>query len=95
MTKGTLTTLLRSISILSALSVALLVVLYPRAVATEPSLVRHGPLVLMLIGMSFCWVYGFGFTPRSRVLGWLFSPLVSWPLTALGAFLVFGFGSSA
>ena len=48
-----------------------------------------GALVLMLLAMSLCWVHGFGLTITNRWLRWVFSPLVAWPLMALGAWGVF------
>ena len=49
---------MRILSFLIALSVAAFVIIYPRAIASDMSSVPHGWLVLLLLGMSFCFVYG-------------------------------------
>ena len=67
---------MRILSFLIALSVAAFVIIYPRAIASDMSSVPHGWLVLLLLGMSFCFVYGVGFKARNRFLAFLFSPLV-------------------
>lgn len=80
---------MRILSFMIALSVAALIIFYPRAVASDMTSVPHGRLVVLLLGMSFCFIYGVGFSPCNRFLKVLFSPLVAWPLVALGAFTVF------
>ena len=55
---------IRTLSILAAAAVVALVVIYPRAVATDGASVPHGWFVLMMMGMSICWICGFGFTLR-------------------------------
>ena len=49
---------MRILSFLIALSVAAFVIIYPRAIASDMTSVPHGWLVLLLLGMSFCFVYG-------------------------------------
>ena len=51
---------MRILSFLIALSVAAFVIIYPRAIASDMTSVPHGWLVLLLLGMSFCFVYGVG-----------------------------------
>ncbi|MDO5530476.1 cyd operon YbgE family protein [Sutterella sp.] len=71
---------LRTLSILAAIATALVIVLYPRAVAHDAAGVPHGPLEGMLLGMSILWVHGFGFTPEHRILRIVLHPLVGWAL---------------
>lgn len=77
---------MRILSFLIALSVAAFVIIYPRAIASDMSSVPHGWLVLLLLGMSFCFVYGVGFKARNRFLAFLFSPLVAMDLCRSGKF---------
>ena len=79
----------RAVSLLAALSVAAVVILYPRLVAEDSASVPHGWLVLLLMGMSAAWVHGFGFVPENRILRVLFSPIVAWPVMLIGAWGVF------
>ena len=83
--KGTnVRTLMRVLSFLAAAAVMCITVFYPRLIAETSTSVPHGFFVLMMIGMSFCWVHGFGFIPQNRALRVCFSPVVAWPLIALG-----------
>ncbi|EJW96815.1 cyd operon protein YbgE, partial [gut metagenome] len=75
---------------LTALAVMGLVVLYPRAIAEDGASVPHGSFVLLMMGMSVCYIVGFGFVPKNKLLRSLFSAPVGWFLTALGLYLVFG-----
>lgn len=82
-------TVLRLVSLVLAAGTVAVIVFYPRLIATDTTAVPHGALVLMLLAMSLCWVHGFGLTITNRWLRWVFSPLVAWPLMALGAWGVF------
>ena len=75
---------MRILSFLIALSVAAFVIIYPRAIASDMS-----SLVLLLLGMSFCFVYGVGFKARNRFLAFLFSPLVAWTCVGVASFMIF------
>lgn len=79
----------RLVSLLAAAAIVAVIVFYPRLIAQTAVDVPHGFLVLMLIGMSFAWVHGFGFVPEHRLLRPLFTPLAAWPLMLLGAWGVF------
>lgn len=81
--------LLRALTFATALLFAALIVLYPRAIATDMSTVPHGWLVVLLLGMSSGWVYGLGFVPERRVLRCLFHPAAAWLLMLVGAWRVF------
>lgn len=81
--------LARTVSILAALAIVAIVVLYPRLIATSAAEVPHGFLALLLLGMSCAWVHGFGFVPQNRFLRVAFSPLVAWPVIAIGIWGVF------
>ena len=81
--------LLKLLSVIAAAAVAALIVIYPRAVAPDGASVPHGWLVMLMAGMSICWVYGFGFIPRTRWLRAFFSPVLGWLLLFVGAWRVF------
>lgn len=81
--------LARAVSLLAAVSVAAVIILYPRLVAEDTVSVPHGFLAVLLMGMSAAWVHGFGFVPENRILRVLFSPVVAWPVIALGTWGVF------
>ncbi len=80
----------RLLSVVTAFAVMALVVLYPRAIAEDGASVPHGSFVLLMMGMSVCYIVGFGFVPQNKALRLLFSAPVGWLLMALGLFLVFG-----
>ncbi len=79
----------RAVSLLAAASICAITVLYPRLIAVDSAHVPYPWLVTMMLGMSFAWVHGFNFVPDNRVLRILFSPLVAWPLLAIGIWGVF------
>lgn len=79
----------KTITFLTALSLCLLVVFYPRAIATDMTSVPHGWMALMLLGMSAAWVYGLGFTPQNFALRLFFHPITAWTLMIFGAYNVF------
>lgn len=79
----------RVVSLLAAIAIMAVVVLYPRLIAEDAAGVPHGFLVLLLIGMSCAWVHGFGFIPQNPILKVAFSPLIAWPVIALGVWGVF------
>lgn len=80
---------MRILSFLIAWSVAAFVIIYPRAIASDMTSVPHGWLVLLLLGMSFCFVYGVGFKAKNRFLAFLFSPLVAWTCVGVASFMIF------
>ena len=79
----------RAASLLAAAAIVAVLVLYPRLVAADSASVPHGFLAVMLMGISAAWVHGFGFIPEHRLLRIVFSPIIAWPLIALGAWGVF------
>ncbi len=88
-TGGLAARLSRVASLAAACAIVAVIVLYPRLIAADAASVPHGFLALLLMGMSAAWVHGFGFVPERRVLRVVFSPLVAWPLIALGLWGVF------
>jgi predicted membrane protein len=80
---------MRGATFILGLLVAACVIAYPRFIAADMHSVPHGWLVLLLLGMSCCFVYGIGFKPKNRLLRTLFSAAVAWFLVLLaGAVLL-------
>lgn len=79
---------MRFISFVLGLLVAGTVLIYPRLISADMKSVPHIWLVLLLLGMSFCFVHGVGFRPRNILLKILFSPIVAWPLLFLSAYVL-------
>ena len=79
----------RLLSFLAATAVMILIVIYPRAIAPDSESVPHGWLDLMLFGMSLCWLYGFGFTPKRRIFRILLHPILGWICLGIGVWKVF------
>lgn len=79
----------RFASFSAALVVLALVVVYPRLIASEMRDVPHGWLVLTMLGMSFLFVYGIGFSPRNRILKYVMHPITGWTALVVGSINVF------
>lgn len=74
----------RLASILMAIALASLILVYPRAVATSVSDVNHGLLNLLMWGIAIGFIHGVGFVPRKSIWRIVFNPFVGWPLMVLG-----------
>jgi len=77
----------RFLSILLALALSSLILVYPRAVATSVSDVNHGMLSLLMWGIAIGFIHGVGFVPRMTVWRIAFSPFAGWPLMVFGILL--------
>jgi len=74
----------RLISFVMALSLTVLVLAYPRAIATSVSDVRHDLLALMMWGIAAGFIHGVGFVPRLTLWRLMFHPMTGWLLMAGG-----------
>lgn len=74
----------RLLSILMAVALAALVLVYPRAVATSVSDVNHGLLNLLMWGIAIGFIHGVGFIPRMAIWRVVFNPILGWPLMLFG-----------
>lgn len=72
---------------LLALSLSVLIFIYPQAVAVSVSGVNHGLLALLMWGISIGFVHGVGFVPRMALWRAVFSPFLGWPLMVFGVVL--------
>lgn len=78
----------RSLSLLMAGPLSLVMLLHPLALVNAQGGYSHGLLALAMWGISAGFVHGLGFDPQALAWRWLFSPLLAWPLMALGYRLV-------
>ncbi len=77
----------RSVSLVTAIALMLLVTLYPRALTMEDgSPINHGALMLIMWGLSAGFVHGVGFVPRNRALRVLLGPVVAWLMMGVGLY---------
>ena len=74
----------RLISILMAISLSALILVYPRAVATSISDVNHSLLNLLMWGIATGFIHGVGFVPRMAIWRIAFNPFIGWPLMLFG-----------
>lgn len=74
--------LTRMFSLLLAVLLSALILLYPQPLAE----LHHGQLTLLLTALCIAFVHGVGFTPRSRIWRELLGPLPSWPPILYGLY---------
>lgn len=79
---------MKFLSFLIAIFIVGIVIIYPRAIATDMHSVPMLGLVLLLSGMSLCFIYSLGARPKSMILRLLLSPLVAWPMISLAILLI-------
>jgi cyd operon protein YbgE len=78
----------RTLSLLLAIPLSLIVLLHPFALVDHQGGYSHGLLALAMWGISAGFVHGLGFEPRALAWRWLVSPWVAWPLVVLGYWLL-------
>jgi len=78
----------RALSLALAAPMGLLLLIHPGAMVAADGRYSHGLLMLVMWGVCAGFVHGLGFRPESRCLGWLSSPLLSWPLLGTGYFIL-------
>jgi cyd operon protein YbgE len=79
----------RSVSFLMAVALSVLILIYPKAVASSATEINHGILSLWMWGMAAGFVHGVGFVPEHRVWRMLLGPLPGWILMTAGLIYVF------
>ena len=84
-----MTAMARVVSLIAALAITGTVLVFPRLITLDMHSVPHGWLVLLMFGMSFGYVHGIGFVPQNKYLKTIFSPVIAWPVMALGTWMVF------
>lgn len=79
----------RFFSIILALSLSGLLLVYPGHIAQSTTELDHGYLSLLMFALSAVFVHGVGYNPLFWLWKILFSPYISW--TVLLSFLYFRF----
>ncbi|MDD3518601.1 MAG: cyd operon YbgE family protein [Chromatiales bacterium] len=78
----------RGVSFLLAVALTVLILVYPRAIATGIDEIRHGLLSLLMWGIAAGFVHGVGFVPRLTPWRLVFHPIVGWTLMIGGIMLL-------
>jgi len=78
----------RSFSFFLACALSSLILLMPQAFTNEENTVNHSLLMLLLIGIMIGFIHGIGFQAKSRLLGFIFSPMICWPIMLGGLFII-------
>lgn len=85
--KGAMRIFIMIISFTLALPLAAILMIYPSLMLDANGHYSHPLLMLVMLGVSGGFIYGIGFMPQFWLWKWLFSPLISWPLMALGYYI--------
>jgi cyd operon protein YbgE len=70
----------RHFSFLLAAMLSLLILIYPRFLASSAEQLNHGLLSLWMWGIAAGFIHGVGYIPRLKVWRVLFGPLFAWLL---------------
>jgi len=71
----------RMLSLGLGILLALFVLIWPQHVASSLEQLDHGKLMLLMICMCMLFVHGVGFQFHQRMMQWLVSPLILWPMS--------------
>ena len=74
----------RALSLATASTVSLLLLLYPYVLNGIPGWRVHTGLPIMMLGVAALFMYGLGYHAKSRIVRALFHPAVGWLLFAVG-----------
>lgn len=74
----------RSLSLLLASPLALLLLIHPAAMLDANGHYSHNLLMLVMLGVAGGFVHGVGFIPHAWYWRAVFGPLLAWPLLLLG-----------
>jgi cyd operon protein YbgE len=76
----------RSLSFVTATVLTLVVIAFPRAIATSITDVNHGVLAVLMWGIAGGFVHGVGYIPVHRTWRVLLGPIVGWFIMFAGLF---------
>ncbi len=76
------------VSFALAVTLTVLVLAYPQAVATGAGDLRSGVLALLMWGVAAGFIHGVGFVPRLSLWRIVFHPFIGWVLMAGGIVLL-------
>lgn len=69
---------MRFISILLALMITGVLLIFPGRIASNLDQLNEGYVMLLMLGLSSAFIHGVGFDPRFWLWKILFSPYLSW-----------------
>jgi predicted membrane protein len=78
--------LMRLISLLLAIVLSVIILVYPQALIAADGTSQHGLLMVLLISISIGFIHGVGFAPRRKIWRETLGPLTSWPLMLFGLY---------
>lgn len=78
----------RLVSMVLAIALSALILIYPRAVATSISDINHSLLTLLMWGIAIGFIHGVGFVPHMAIWRIIFNLFIGWPLMAFGIALI-------
>jgi predicted membrane protein len=67
-----------------SLMVMTLITIWPHFLGVTPEQMNHNAAMILMLGMSFGFVYGIGYIPKTRWLQWVFSAPISIALMTIG-----------
>jgi len=77
-------TIARSLSLVMAVALSALILIYPKAIASSATEINHGMLSLWMWGIAAGFVHGVGFVPIHTVWRIVFGPILGWVLMLAG-----------
>ncbi|GAB4288736.1 MAG: hypothetical protein Kow0083_01370 [Methylophaga sp.] len=86
--KGRIHFLLRLLSLLMAVALSLLILIYPPTLISTDGSSQHGVLMIVLLGICIGFVHGTGFQPVHPVWRIVFSPWCAWPPMLVGLLIM-------
>jgi predicted membrane protein len=75
--------MLRGVSLAFATIAGIIGLVFPYALARQPTALNQSIIMVMLAATSGAFIYGVGFEPRSRWLNHLTRPPITWSVLAL------------
>lgn len=71
--------LARLLSLLLAVSLSLVILIYPQFLIAGDGTSQHGLLMILLLSISIGFIHGVGFAPQHPMWKFIFSPFLAWP----------------
>lgn len=81
-------TVARIISLLLAIALSALILLYPHPLISEQGGTSHSLLMLLLAGICIGFIHGVGFSPGTIAWRELLGPIICWPVMLAGLLIM-------
>lgn len=85
----------RMVSLLMALALSTMILIYPKAIANSATEINHGMLSLLMWGIAAGFVHGVGFVPIHSLWRIALGPIVGWLLMLAGVGFILANGPFA